>query len=84
MLVLWGMRCTPSLPLLPGPLRPVIVATVRVKSIGQIELKYVLMLNWIAWNWTVFDIETVRSCLTKLVEIELFICIKMDMALNNP
>ena len=34
------------------------------------------MLNWIVWNKTVFDIETV---ITKL--IELIISIKMDLAL---
>ena len=36
------------------------------------------MLNWIVWNGTIFDIETV-----KLFEIELIICIKMDLTLNN-
>ena len=30
-------------------------------SIGQIELIYVLMLNWIVWNRTVFDIESVLT-----------------------
>ena len=48
MLKLWGMWSTPSLSSLPGLL-----------SMGQIELNCVLMLNWIAWNRTVFDIETV-------------------------
>ena len=53
MLELWGMWCIPSLPLLPGPLWPGEVASDRVLSIGQIELICVLILNWIAWNWTV-------------------------------
>ena len=39
MLELWGMLSTPSLPLLPGPLGPKVVAEPdRVLSIGQIEL----------------------------------------------
>ena len=50
MLELWGMRSTPSLPLLPGPLWPWVVTPDRVLSIGQIELNCVLVLNWIAWN----------------------------------
>ena len=37
MLELWGMRSTPLLPLLPGPLWPGVVAPDRVLSIGQIE-----------------------------------------------
>ena len=45
MLELWGMQSTPSLPLLPDPLRPRVVVPDRVLSIGQIELNYVLMLN---------------------------------------
>ena len=48
MLELWGMRNTPSWPSLPGPLWPGVVAPDRVLSIGQIELKCVLMLNWIS------------------------------------
>ena len=31
----------------------------------------------------VFDSWTVYSCWTELFELELFICIKMDLALNN-
>ena len=58
MLELWGMWSTP-LPSLPGLFWPGVVAHDRVLSMGQIELNYVLMLNWIAWNWTAFDIETV-------------------------
>ena len=37
-LELWGMRSTPSLPSLPGPLWPGMVAPYRVLSMGQIEL----------------------------------------------
>ena len=33
----WGMRSTPSLPLLPGPLWPGVVAPDRVLSMSQIE-----------------------------------------------
>ena len=45
MLELWGMRSTPSLPSLPGPLWLGVVAPDRVLSMGQIELNCVLMLN---------------------------------------
>ena len=53
------MQSTPLLPSLPYPLWPGVVAPDRVLSMGQIELNCVLMLNWIAWNRSVFDIETV-------------------------
>ena len=52
MLELWRMQCTSSLPLLPGPLNPGVVAPDRVLSMGQIELNCVLMLNWIVWKTT--------------------------------
>ena len=39
------MRRTPSLPSLPGPLCPGVVALDRVLSIGQIELYCALMVN---------------------------------------
>ena len=45
MLELWGMQITPSLRLLPGPLRPGVVAPDRLLSMGQIELNCVFMLN---------------------------------------
>ena len=50
MLEVWGMRNTPSLPSLSGPLWLGVVSPDRVLSMGQIELNCVLMLNWIAWN----------------------------------
>ena len=53
-LELWGMQSTPSLPLFPGPLWPGEVAPDRVLDMGQIELKCILMLNWIIWNRTEF------------------------------
>ena len=53
MLELCRKRNTLSLPSLPGSLRPWVVASDRVISMGQIELNYVLMLIWIAWNRTV-------------------------------
>ena len=54
MLDLWRLQSTPSLPLLPSPLWPVVVAPDKVLSMGQIELNCVLMTNWIVWNRTVF------------------------------
>ena len=44
---LWGMQSTPSLPLLPGPLCPGVVALDKVLFMGEIELNCVHMLNWI-------------------------------------
>ena len=38
MLELWGKQSTLSLPSLSGPLRPGVVASDRVLSMGQIEL----------------------------------------------
>ena len=35
------------------------------------------------WNRNVYDNESVYWCETELFKIELFICIKMDLALNN-
>ena len=53
MLELWGMQSTPSLPLLPGPLWPGVVAPGWGLAMGQKELNCELMLNRIAWNGTV-------------------------------
>ena len=74
-LELWRMRSTLSLPLLPRPLWPEMVAPDRVPSMGQIELNCVLMLNWITWNSTVliFNLHTYA----KLFEIELFLRLKL-------
>ena len=59
MLELWGMQMTPSLPSLPGPLRPRVVAPLWVLTIGQIELNYVLILNWIVWNRTFWHLNCI-------------------------
>ena len=45
MLKLRGTQSTPSLPSLPDPLCPGLVAPDIVLSMNQIELKFVLMLN---------------------------------------
>ena len=52
-LELWGIQSTPSLTSLSGPLWLTVVALDSVLSLVQIELNYVLMLNWIVWNRTV-------------------------------
>ena len=44
-LELWGMRSIPSLPSLPGPLWPGVVAPYQVLSMSQIELNCVIKLN---------------------------------------
>ena len=53
MLELWGMWSAYSVPSLPSPLRPGVVAFERVLSMGQIELNCVLRLNWIVCDRTV-------------------------------
>ena len=107
------MWCTSSLLSLPGSVWPGVVAPDRVLSMGQIGLNCVFMLDWIVWNRTVFDIEsvlrlnwivwirtvwinwiawnrnvflTIKLCTyAKLncLKLELIICIKMELALNN-
>ena len=49
-LELWGMHNTSSLPLLPGPLCPGVVALYSFLSIGQIEITCRLMLALIFGN----------------------------------
>ena len=41
------------------------------------------MLKWIAWNWTVFDIETVYLCWIELFEIETVYLYKNWFSINN-
>ena len=57
MLELWGMRSTPSLPSLPGPLWPDVVTLDQVLYMVQIKLNCILMLNWIVWNRTVLILK---------------------------
>ena len=52
MLELWGIQSTLTLPSLPAPVWPGVVAPERILSMGQIELNCVLMLNLITWNRT--------------------------------
>ena len=59
LLEIFWMQSTPSLQSLPGPLWPEMVVSDRVLSMCQTELNCVLRLNWITWNKTVFEIETV-------------------------
>ena len=54
MLELWGIWSTPSFPSLPGPLCPRVVVPDRVISMDKIEVYFVLLLNWIVWNRTVY------------------------------
>ena len=61
MLELWGIRSTPSLPLLPGTLWPGLVASDKGpiyglnRTNGILMLNWIVWLNWIAWNRNVFD-----------------------------
>ena len=54
MLGLWGIRSIPSLPLLPGPLRPGMVAPDKGPVYGLNRTNCILMLNWIVWIRTVW------------------------------
>ena len=45
MLDLWRMWSTPTLPSLPGPQWPRVIAPDRVLSMGQMELNFVFLLN---------------------------------------
>ena len=49
MLELWGMRSTPSLPLLPGPLWPGVVSPDKGPIYGLNRINSILMLEWIVW-----------------------------------
>ena len=52
MLELWGMQSTPSLPSLPGPLWPGVVAPDKGPIYGSNRTNGILMQNWIVWvNW---------------------------------
>ena len=53
----WGRRNIPLLPSLPGPLWPGVVAPDWVLYMGQIELNFVLIRVWIAWNRTVLTLK---------------------------
>ena len=57
MLELWGMRSTLSLPSLPGPPWPGVVAHDRILFMDQIKVNCALMLNWIVWFKTVLTFK---------------------------
>ena len=50
MLELWRMRSTHSMPLLPGPLWPGVVAPDKDPIYGLNRAYGILMLNWIIWR----------------------------------
>ena len=59
-----------------------------VLTFNCVQTKTILILNWIvwirtAWKRNIFDNQTMYLCKTELLEIELFIYIKMNLALNN-
>ena len=54
-----------------------------IHTLNWIVLNKTVWLNWIAWNRKVFDYWNVYLCQIELFKIELFICIKMDLASNN-
>ena len=60
------MLSNPSLPSLPGLLWPGVVLSDWFLFIGQMELNCVLMLKWIVWNGTFWEIEPVYLCKTEL------------------
>ena len=56
---------------------------VTVLLLNWIVLIRTVWLNWIAWNWNVFYNWIVYFAKPELFEIELFLYIKIDLALNN-
>ena len=73
---LWKMWSASSIPSLPGPLWHGVVAS----DMGQIEIDCVLMLNWIVWNRSAFNIVLIRNW---IVWNRYFICIKNRFGINN-
>ena len=71
MLEFWGMPSTSSLPSLPCPLWPGVVAHDRVLSIGRVELNRVLTQNWIVWNRTIFTYHHHHHHVVPLARISL-------------
>ena len=63
MLELWGIRSTPSLPSLPGPLWSGVVAPDKgpINGLNRtnniLMLKWIVWVNWIAWNRNVLTIK---------------------------
>ena len=70
------MQSSISLPSLPRQLEPGVVAPDKVLSMGQNKINCVLIINWVIWNITVFDIEIVYLCETELFKMELFFYIE--------
>ena len=66
MLELWGMRSTRLSPSLPGLLGPGVVASDRVLCIDQIELNYVISLNWIVWTSVFLYLTVCLNCVLML------------------
>ena len=54
---LWETRSISSMPSIPGPLWSRVVAPDRVICMGQIELNCMILLNSIAWNRTVWQLN---------------------------
>ncbi len=76
-LELWEMRSTPSLPSLPGPLWPGVVAPDRAPIYGLNRTNCILMLNWNVW------IRTIQFTQTVLIQTIQF-SISMQLVLFNP
>ena len=76
----WSFReCggTPLLPSFPGQLWPWVVEPDRVLFMGQIEISYVLILNWIGWDGTVLIFKLRTYAKLNFFEIELFLTFKL-------
>ena len=82
MLEHWRMRSTSSLSLLIGPLWPGVVASDRVLGMSQTKLNCVIMPNWIDWNRNVLIFKLCTYVKLNCLKLN-FICIKMDLILNN-
>ena len=74
-----GIRSTPSLSSLPGPLLPGLEVPHEVLYMGQKELKCELMLNWIAWKRT--DLK--KTWKLALNNLRRLICPKPKLPTNH-
>ena len=94
-LEVWGMQSTPSLPLLPGPLWPRMVAPDRVLSMGQTEQTVCKQMtdakSWLLYSntWNHLTVckssDSFKNSINKLSlqVIYLIHMYKQDLALNN-
>ena len=68
----WSFGEWRAIPLLPGLLCPGVVESDGYQSMGQIELNWILMLNWIFWKRTVLKFKQRTSAKLKCLKWKCF------------